>query len=222
MGTRATTEELDDVIDLVVDEERGAPGSEDGSHSADTTADVAAGAGTDAPSPDVHESADDAPSDDHREAIGARLRSIRHQQGMSLADVQERSNGTWKAVVVGAYERGDRAVTISRMSDLADFYGVPLIDLLPDVVTGGSGEEDETRVVIDLERMQYHADNTDDDDLAITALVRFTERIRRLRGDYNGQVLTIRGSDLPAIAAAIGEDPATLLAEYRTLGILRP
>src|SRR3712207_7216687 len=32
----------------------------------------------------------------------------------------------------GSYERGDRAVTVQRLSELAIFYGVPVSELLPD------------------------------------------------------------------------------------------
>ena len=71
--------------------------------------------------------------------VGDRLRDIRRQQGLSLADVEAKSGGSWKAVVVGAYERGDRAVTISRLADLAEFYGVPLASLLPARSTISSG-----------------------------------------------------------------------------------
>ena len=56
-------------------------------------------------------------SDDRTRALGARLRSIRNQQGLSLAQVEARSGGVWKAVVVGAYERGDRAVSLHVRSD---------------------------------------------------------------------------------------------------------
>jgi transcriptional regulator with XRE-family HTH domain len=41
--------------------------------------------------------------------LGARLRAIRQQQGLSLQGVEEKSGGRWKAVVVGSYERGVRA-----------------------------------------------------------------------------------------------------------------
>jgi transcriptional regulator with XRE-family HTH domain len=54
-------------------------------------------------------------------SLGARLRSIRQQQGLSLQGVEGKSHGRWKAVVVGSYERGDRAVTVSRLAELADF-----------------------------------------------------------------------------------------------------
>ena len=63
---------------------------------------------------------------DYAKALGARLRHIRTQQGLSLHGVEEKSRGRWKAVVVGSYERGDRAVTVQRLAELADFYGVPV------------------------------------------------------------------------------------------------
>ena len=63
---------------------------------------------------------------DYAHALGARLRSIRAQQGLSLHGVEEKSEGRWKAVVVGSYERGDRAVTVAKLAELAEFYGVPV------------------------------------------------------------------------------------------------
>ena len=69
---------------------------------------------------------------DYAKALGSRLRAIRTQQGLSLHGVEEKSEGRWKAVVVGSYERGDRAVTVQRLSELAEFYGVPVNELLPE------------------------------------------------------------------------------------------
>ena len=62
---------------------------------------------------------------------GRRLRSVRLQQGLSLTAVQEKSGGRWKAVVIGSYERADRGVTVESLSELAHFYHVPIIELLP-------------------------------------------------------------------------------------------
>jgi hypothetical protein len=42
-------------------------------------------------------------STDYARSLGARLRAIRTQQGLSLHGVEERSQGRWKAVVVGSY-----------------------------------------------------------------------------------------------------------------------
>ena len=68
---------------------------------------------------------------EYAKTLGARLRAIRTQQGLSLHGVEEKSRGRWKAVVVGSYERGDRSVTVQKLAELAEFYGVPVSELLP-------------------------------------------------------------------------------------------
>ena len=89
---------------------------------------------------------------EYAKTLGARLRAIRTQQGLSLHGVEEKSRGRWKAVVVGSYERGDRSVTVQKLAELAEFYGVPVSELLP-------GDAAPTplapspKLVIDLERM---------------------------------------------------------------------
>src|SRR5882762_469599 len=89
---------------------------------------------------------------DYAKALGAKLRGIRTQQGLSLHGVEKKSQGRWKAVVVGSYERGDRAVTVQKLAELADFYGVPVSELLPDPRPTASGAPAQ-RVVLDLERL---------------------------------------------------------------------
>ncbi|WP_130651196.1 helix-turn-helix domain-containing protein [Egicoccus halophilus] len=169
--------------------------------------------------------------------IGDRLRDIRHQQGLSLADVEVRSDGRWKAVVVGAYERGDRAVTISRLAELAGFYGVPIASLLPSRPvssprTAGhrrrEADTGRTPVTLDLRRLDDLGRGSDepddaDDRAALHAVARFAGHIAQLRGDHNGRVLTVRGDDLRTVAVAAGADPDALLASLRASGaVLSP
>ena len=90
---------------------------------------------------------------DYAQQLGSRLRSIRQQQGLSLHGVEEKSNGRWKAVVVGSYERGDRAVTVPKLADLAEFYGVPLAELLPSSRGSASALEAVPKVTIDLNKL---------------------------------------------------------------------
>lgn len=65
------------------------------------------------------------PAARHRETtvrLGRVLREIRTSLGLSLQKVEALSGGVWKAVVVGSYERADRAAPVARFSDLLDFY----------------------------------------------------------------------------------------------------
>jgi transcriptional regulator with XRE-family HTH domain len=158
----------------------------------------------------------------HRRRIGERLRRIRQQQGLSLADVQARSDGQWKAVVVGAYERGDRSVTVSRMRELADFYNVPVTELLPPTMKGTEARGNGGRVVLNLEPLHAGPGDAaaDPDGLAVGAIARFARRIQHVRGDHNGRVLTIRGNDVTTIASAIGSEPDDLLDVLRRRGIV--
>ena len=152
-------------------------------------------------------------SSDYAKALGARLRAIRTQQGLSLHGVEERSDGRWKAVVVGSYERGDRAVTVQRLAELADFYGVPVSALLPD---GGSAAvvEPPPRLVIDLERLgSVPAERAG-------PLARYAATIQGQRGDYNGKVLSIRQDDLRTLAVIYDMPPAALAEEFISWGVL--
>ena len=47
--------------------------------------------------------------------VGERLRNIRKQKKMSLQEVEATSNNEFKASVLGAYERGERALSVPRM-----------------------------------------------------------------------------------------------------------
>jgi hypothetical protein len=105
--------------------------------------------------------------------------------------------------VVGSYERGDRAVTVSRLAELAEFYRVPVAELLPE----GSGirQEPTNKIVLDLEKLYDHAG----DELAYVA--RYARAIQQQRGDYNGRVLSIRADDLRALAIVYDSSPSGLI-----------
>src|SRR5256714_6979717 len=122
-------------------------------------------------------------STEYAKALGVRLRAIRSQQGLSLHGVEQKSQGRWKAVVVGSYERGDRAVTVQRLAELSEFYGVPISELLPDGEPAAAAAEAAPRLVLDLEKLQHVPA-----DMA-APLARYTPTIHSQRGDYNGRVL---------------------------------
>jgi transcriptional regulator with XRE-family HTH domain len=155
---------------------------------------------------------DEAPTS-YGKALGARLRAIRTQQGLSLHGVEEKSRGRWKAVVVGSYERGDRAVTVQRLAELADFYGVPVAELLPDGVPPG-GNEPPARLVIDLEQLGSLPTEQ------VGPLHRYAASIQSQRGDYNGRVLSIRHDDLRSLAVIYDTSPSDLAELLIGWGVL--
>lgn len=152
---------------------------------------------------------------EYARALGARLRAVRNQQGLSLQGVEAKSHGLWKAVVVGSYERGDRAVTVQRLAELAAFYGVPVAELLPGPAPAVVGES-RPRLVIDLERLSQLPSEQ------AGPLTRYTAAIQVQRGDYNGRVLSIRQDDLRMLAVIYEESPSVLAERLIEWGVLNP
>lgn len=153
---------------------------------------------------------------DYQRRLGSRLRAIRQQQGLTLQQVEERSDGKWKAVVVGSYERGDRAVSVSKLHELSEFYNVPVSELLPkegDAVATGSVTP--TKVMLDLRRL-----SRTDLDPDLRPVSRFAHTIQLQRGDFNGNVLTIRGEDLRALSVIYGTSPDELVFRLEDEGVL--
>ena len=152
--------------------------------------------------------------------VGERLRAIRRQKGLSLHDVEARSQQEFKASVLGAYERGERAISVPRLLRLAELYRVPADQLLPRVgadveidlthespVPGGEG------FTIDLVRLH----EVDDADAAVVA--RYAATIQLQRQDFNGQMLTIRHDDLRVLAAVMGRSSDELGTRLVELGL---
>ena len=63
--------------------------------------------------------------------VGERLRATRRAKKMSLQEVEGVSIGEFKASVLGAYERGERSISVPRLWRLAGLYCVEVTDLLP-------------------------------------------------------------------------------------------
>ena len=157
-------------------------------------------------------------SEAYNEAIGRRLRAIRGQKGFSLQQVEELSGQEYKASVVGAYERGERSLSLPRMQRLAEFYGVPVDQLLPPSdrspgqampISGTGG------VVIDLTSL----DELDGPNAA--SVERFLRAIQLMRQDFNGKVLTIRQSDLELLSRILEDEGQTIADVLAPISIKR-
>lgn len=149
----------------------------------------------------------------YAEEVGARLRRVRVQQGWSLQDVERRSDGNWKAAVVGSYERGDRNISASRLIELAEFYGVAPSEILP-ADDGPRPMERSAGIVVDLRRLADSGSQFD-------GVRRYCESIQLQRGDYNRDLLSIRGDDLRALSVILETDVEGLLDALEGAGVLR-
>ena len=68
---------------------------------------------------------------EYARAVGSRLRLVRQWLRLSLQAVEAMSGQEFKASVLGAYERGERAISLPRFQRLAKLYQVPVDYLLP-------------------------------------------------------------------------------------------
>ncbi len=169
--------------------------------------------------------------------VGSRLRAIRKQKRLSLQEVEASSGQEFKASVLGAYERGERAISVPRLQRLADFYSVPVDQLLPrdpggalaargasateaggqeteeTFTTNGGTEEREDRVTIDLAALD--TSNAPESDL----LRRYLGMIAVQREDFNGRIITIRGEDVRALALLFSTNADILRHRLDDLGL---
>lgn len=111
--------------------------------------------------------------EDFNYALGQRLRAARRQRGWSLGDVETHTGGEFKASVVGAYERGERAISVQRFVRLSDVYGTPASDLLPAPSDGA--------LVIDLEALAADEGDLVDRYLAAIQMMRKNPGVDEVR-----------------------------------------
>jgi transcriptional regulator with XRE-family HTH domain len=175
-------------------------------------------------------------------AVGSRLRAVRKQMRLSLQAVEAMSDQEFKASVLGAYERGERAISVPRLQRLAKLYDVPVDQLLPqdDEAAnrwGPAGEREGGRpdpassdgpgrarralrpwdghekVTIDLTKLNSVSGPERD------LLRRFLSMIQVQRQDFNGRMITIRAEDLRAIACLFGVTPDAMSRRLDELGL---
>jgi transcriptional regulator with XRE-family HTH domain len=164
--------------------------------------------------------------------VGERLRAIRRQKGLSLQEVEATSRQEFKASVLGAYERGERAISVPRLQRLARLYRVPVDQLLPRDDDNELGRTD-PETVLDLRehtpdpRVELRQPPITIDLMRLASLdlpgvellVRYLQTIQVQRQDFNGRMLTIRREDLRAIACILDTAPENAAARLSDLGL---
>jgi transcriptional regulator with XRE-family HTH domain len=164
-------------------------------------------------------------------AVGSRLRAVRRQKRMSLQAVEHASGMEFKASVLGAYERGERTISVPRLQRLAQIYGVPVDQLLPTDVSEPLGraaalasansraqqgaERGGGKITVDLVRLNESAGTERD------LLRHFLASVQVQRQDFNGQVITIREGDLRIMASMLGRSVDALITRLNELKLIR-
>jgi transcriptional regulator with XRE-family HTH domain len=127
--------------------------------------------------------------------IGARLKHIRRQQGLTLKQIEIKSRGKWKAVVIGSYERGTRSLSVAKAEELANFYGVPLSAFFTERelhsehnLSGG--------LTFDLRKLRQSIATSDQFSSQVYDLLNW---IARKREDWNGEILSLRSGDIDTL-----------------------
>jgi transcriptional regulator with XRE-family HTH domain len=163
--------------------------------------------------------------------VGQRLRTVRKQRNLSLHAVEARSDGEFRASVLGAYERGERAISVSRLQRLAALYEVSVDFLLPGAqdpmtldlreaaVVGAppswpvTTADDGPPVVIDLDGLErLPADERE-------LIGRYIGTIQVKRQDFTSRRIAIRRDDLRALAFLFETTPAIMRRRLDQLGV---
>ena len=151
----------------------------------------------------------------YNDLVGARLRTIRKQRGLSLQDVQRLSSGEFKAAVVGAYERGERSLSLPRLHRLAAFFQVPITQFLPQEESGERtlASIPAGGITIDLDAIERLSGTEAE------IFDRFLRAIQMMRQDFNGRVLTIRRDDLRMLALLLDQSEEAFAERLAELGL---
>lgn len=135
--------------------------------------------------------------------IGRRMRAARKNRGWTIAEMA--GIGKIKAVVIGSYERGSRNMPISRLGEIARILGVDVAYLLGQPL----GRQGSALVLtLDLRAISRPSFTNP---ARLTLLVSYCAGIVKKRSDWNGEVLSIRESDLLNLSFAVGIEQADLL-----------
>lgn len=148
------------------------------------------------------------------ERVGEKLRRLRQERGLSLQDVCDRSGGSFVVSTLSAYEHGKRSLSLERLVELSDIYGISPTALLDVEEPAESTLERVRPLRLNLKKLRQLAAEER------LPLEHYLDFVRRLRNDPATEVLTIRRDDLAYLAQLYGVRPEALKARLREVGIV--
>ncbi|MSX70118.1 MAG: helix-turn-helix domain-containing protein [Actinobacteria bacterium] len=155
-------------------------------------------------------------SEKAKHRLGRTLRALRRSRNWTLEDFEKASDGRIKAVVLGSYERGSRSISVSKLEAIAAIYEVPITAIL--IHKNNQSTPNFVNVVIDLRKL--HGALKENPTRNLLDLNRFTSGIIDYRKDLNGEILSLRNSDLDYLSIMASLDRNNTIKEYADLNIL--
>lgn len=128
---------------------------------------------------------------------GRALRRARRARQLTLRQVASMSGGRFKATSIAGYERGERAISLERFSELCRLYGIPPGTLLAEIVRDVQRTNTSAVHVTDLESLGS-------EEAALVA--GFVRHIRELRSNLPPETIALRAGDLEVLASAAGRE----------------
>ena len=140
---------------------------------------------------------------DNREIdqIRGRIRQLRREKGLTLLECEILSRGRIRAVVLGAYERGDRSMSLKKVIEIAELFDVPLAHLIAAELHPEESQVAGSRHIYDLRALRALSPSEQK-----ILLSRYLSRIAEQRGDWAGEVISIRQADVEAIARLVDSE----------------
>ncbi|CAN2199412.1 Cro/C1-type helix-turn-helix domain [Candidatus Nanopelagicaceae bacterium] len=118
--------------------------------------------------------------------VQTRLRTLREGRNLTLHEAAQLSDGEITAIALGSYERGDRAISASKLLKVAAMYGVPINELFANSEKSVTNQ----RTTLDIRKLKNS--NTQ---IALQ-LTKIVSGIAKLRSDWNGEIISLRSEDL--------------------------
>ena len=143
-----------------------------------------------------------------------KLREIRKSKGWSLQDVEKISKGKWKAVVIGSYERSDRAISLKKTIELMNFYQVPISALFEEVMAQPWKADLPEKIILDQRLINKSTEEN------LEGMKRLVSFITARRRDWNGEVLSLRSTDLQFVSILLNKKPEEAAAYLKENGYL--
>lgn len=147
--------------------------------------------------------------------IRVRIRQLRRERGLTLLAFEKLSGGRIRAVVLGAYERGDRSMSLKKVIEIADVFGVELAHLMAPSSGRGDSPELTHRHIYDLRALQALEPSLEKE-----VLSKYIMRIAHQRGDWAGEIISLRRDDIDALARVIDSEEKSFHEWVSASGIL--